>query len=235
MPELIELLAQDDRRGAQRLVRQAERRLSSLLRDRRRFQERFRYERALYRRRFTRVAGVDEVGRGPLAGPVVAAAVILPADAYIRGLDDSKRLRERERDAIADAIRNTAIGVAVGIADVDEIDTLNIFHAAQLAMRRAILALRPRPDHLLVDGVFLRGTHLPQLPLTGGDGRSNSIAAASVIAKTYRDQLMTQLDDVYPGYGFARHKGYATPEHREALRQLGPSPLHRKSFRLSWQ
>lgn len=182
------------------------------------------------------VAGADEVGRGPLAGPVVAAAVVFDPDVdlgRLAGLDDSKRLSPKAREALAPCIRDLARAWAIAVVDVDEIDRMNIAQASFEAMRRAVLALRPMPEHVLIDG--LRNPRLREVahtPLVGGDGLSVSIAAASVLAKVHRDRLMAEWDLRHPGYGFADHKGYPTPEHRAALRLLGPCPLHRRSFRL---
>ena len=176
------------------------------------------YERVEHLRRcgFTRVAGVDEVGMGPLAGPVVAAAVVLPADFRLPGLDDSKRLAPAERERLAREIRARAAGVAVAAASHREIDRLDIRRAGLLAMRRSVEALRPRPDHVLVDARELPELGIPQTPVVRGDAREAPIAAASVVAKVHRDALM--------------HMGYPTPEHLEALARLGPSPVHRRSF-----
>ncbi len=198
----------------------------------RRFETRFLFERRLWNRGFRLVAGVDEAGRGPLAGPVVAAAVILPPDAWLPGLDDSKRLTPARREALAPLIREQAVAWSVAVVGVEEIDRHNIACAAFLAMERAVAGLTPAPDHLLVDGFPIPALALPQQAIVGGDGLSNAIAAASVLAKVHRDRLMEEYDALYPGYGFAVHKGYPTPAHREALRRLGPSPIHRRSFRL---
>jgi ribonuclease HII len=176
------------------------------------------------------VAGVDEVGMGPLAGPVVAAAVVLPERPELPGLDDSKRLGPPARERLARAIRAQALALGVGVVPPGEVDRLNVYRAGVEAMRRAVLALRPAPDHLLVDGRRIPGLALPQTPLVGGDRRDGSIAAASIVAKVYRDRLMLRLERRHPGYGFGAHKGYATRAHLEALRRLGPSPAHRRSF-----
>lgn len=177
------------------------------------------------------VAGVDEAGRGPIAGPVVAAAVILPGDFKLEGVNDSKLLAAGRREALALAIRAGA-AVAVGQASVEEIDTLNILHAAMLAMRRAVEALPMRPAGVLVDGNRLpEGLTCPGLAVIGGDGTELAIAAASIIAKTERDRIMRDLGRRYPGYGLETHAGYATEQHRQAVRQRGPTPAHRRSFR----
>lgn len=180
------------------------------------------------------LAGVDEAGRGCLAGPVIAAAVILPVDSSpeaLIGLNDSKALSEPGRRRLATAIQQTTACWAYGRAEPEEIDTLNILQASLLAMQRAVQALTCAPAHVLVDG-----NHAPRLPMpctsvVRGDGRIREIAAASILAKVYRDAEMQKLDKAYPGYGFAHHKGYPVPAHRQALRSLGPAPIHRRSFR----
>lgn len=193
---------------------------------------RFAFERRAWARGCRHVAGVDEAGRGPLAGPVVAAAVILPPDAVLPGLDDSKRLAPARREALDPLIREVAVAWSVAVVDVEAIDRLNIAQAAFEAMRRAVRGLAVPPEHLLVDGFPLPGAPCSQEGIVGGDHLSHSIAAASVLAKVERDRLMDALSRRFPGYGFEVHKGYPTPAHREALRRLGPSPAHRRSFRL---
>jgi ribonuclease HII len=188
------------------------------------------FELVLWKSGVCDVAGVDEVGVGPLAGPVVAAAVMFPPQTDIRGVDDSKKLDPPTRAALALEIRAKASGIGLGVAAVDEIDRLNIYHAALLAMRRAVDALPRRPQHVLVDARTVPGVDIPQNTFNKGDGINFSIAAASIVAKTERDAMMEALDAHYPGYGFAVHKGYGTPEHRDALLRLGPSPVHRMSF-----
>ncbi len=190
------------------------------------------FERRAWARGYRHVAGVDEAGRGPLAGPVVAAAVILPPGARLPGLDDSKRLAPARRAELAPLIRAVAVAWCVAVVDVDYIDRHNIARAACEAMRRAVAGLAPAPDYLLVDGFPLPGAPFPQQGIVGGDRLSASIAAASVLAKVERDRIMEELALIYPGYGFETHKGYPTAAHREALRRLGPSPVHRRSFRL---
>jgi ribonuclease HII len=189
----------------------------------------------------TRVAGVDEAGRGPLAGPVVAAAVILPPRIRIAGLTDSKLLSPEERMRLAPVIRSRAVAWAVAWADCEEIDCLNILQATFLAMRRALLRLPIEPTHVRVDGNILPriadlGFDCTIEAIVQGDLTEPAISAASILAKTTRDLLMEQLDACYPGFDLASHKGYATPAHREALRELGPSPLHRRSFApIKWE
>jgi ribonuclease HII len=181
---------------------------------------------------FRLVAGVDEVGRGALAGPVVAAAIILdPERPLPEGLDDSKRLTRKERERIADELKQTAICYAVGLVEAEEIDRINILQATRRAMMMAVEGLAPCADHLLIDAVQLKECELPQKAIIHGDAISASIAAASCIAKTYRDQLMRALHELYPQYDFARHVGYGTRVHYEAISRHGPCSIHRKSFR----
>jgi ribonuclease HII len=177
-----------------------------------------------------RVCGADEAGRGPLAGPVVAAAVILEPGAPIDGLRDSKKLSAAQREALAPAIRARAIACAIGVATVEEIDALNILQASLLAMRRAIEALDPPASYALVDGDRLPRLAIPARAIVGGDAIEPAISAASILAKVHRDALMRALDAAYPGYGFAEHFGYPTPQHLRRLRELGPSVVHRRSF-----
>jgi ribonuclease HII len=176
------------------------------------------------------VAGVDEVGRGALCGPVVAAAVVLGEGFPLEGLDDSKRLTARQREALDVRIRERARGFAIGLADPAEIDRVNILRATLLAMQRAVLALPEKPDLLLVDALRVPGLDVEQRPIVKGDALSVSIAAASIVAKVSRDALMRTLDREHPGYYLARNMGYGSEEHRVALRRLGPSPIHRRSF-----
>ncbi|HVG31488.1 MAG TPA: ribonuclease HII [Pyrinomonadaceae bacterium] len=181
---------------------------------------------------FRLVAGVDEVGRGALAGPVVAAAVIIDPDKPLpEGLDDSKKLTRLQRERISEELKQTAICYAVGQVEAEEIDRINILEATRRAMMIAVEGLAPCADHLLIDAVQLKNCQLPQKAIIRGDSVSASIAAASCIAKTHRDALMRALHDVYPEYDFARHVGYGTQAHHEALRQHGPCPIHRKTFR----
>jgi ribonuclease HII len=175
-------------------------------------------------------AGVDEAGRGPLAGPVVAAAVILDRRRVPRGIDDSKKLTEAAREGLYDRIVRSSTGWGVGIVDVEEIDRLNIYHATMLAMSRAVDALGIEPGMVLVDGNALPKWRHPARAIVSGDALSRSIAAASIIAKVTRDRMMQEYDGQYPGYGWRQNKGYGTAEHRAALIELGPTPLHRRSF-----
>lgn len=187
-------------------------------------------ERSLRDRGVRHAAGLDEAGRGALAGPVIAAAVILPDDALIPGLDDSKRLTPSKRDALYDEITALATAVGVGRSAASTIDTVNIRRANLLAMKEAVEALSPVPGHLLIDGIDTIDWQGPQTTVVGGDARSLSIAAASIIAKVTRDRIMIACDPDYPEYGFARHKGYGTAAHLAALEIHGPSDVHRRSF-----
>jgi ribonuclease HII len=187
-------------------------------------------ESAARRRGALRIAGLDEVGRGPMFGPVVAAAVMLPRGASLPGLTDSKKLSAKLRDSFDLEIRSSAIAWSVAVVDVETIDRINIRQASLLAMRLAVEQLALTPDYLLIDGIDTIDWPGPQQPVVQGDATSLSIAAASVLAKVYRDRLLIELDSQFPGYGLARHKGYCSAEHLAALKRLGPTPLHRKSF-----
>lgn len=192
--------------------------------------DRWRFEREAWREGFARVAGVDEAGRGPLAGPVVAAAVILPPEFDPDGIEDSKSLSEAQRERAFERIRAGALAVGIGVAGRDDIDRLNILEASRRAMADAVRALSPAADFCLLDGLPIPGFAAPHRALPGGDALSVSISAASIVAKVTRDGLMRELDTRYPGYGFARNKGYGTPEHLQALERLGPCPEHRLTF-----
>ena len=227
--ELAEL-AGDSRVGVRRLGRRLERAGAAARAERRRLNSMLEKERGLWRRGTVRVAGVDEAGMGPLAGPVVAAAVIFEPGTEICGVDDSKKLSSARRNELAEVIARDAVAMGIGEASVTEIDRLNIFHAGLLAMKRAVGALRPAPEFALVDGRRIPGLEIPQEACVGGDRRHFSIAGASILAKTHRDRLMTELDRLYPEYGFARHKGYGTRQHLQAIEQHGRTPVHRASF-----
>jgi|Deesub1362A_J573_1020465.scaffolds.fasta_scaffold00080_108 ribonuclease HII len=230
-PALLEMLAVDGRAGARRLYRQLLRRLAREREEAGRLREMYSYERAFEAAGCGPVAGVDEAGRGPLAGPVVAAAVILPHRAVIPELKDSKLLTGVVRDRIARRVALEARTWGIGMADVEEIERLNILQASLLAMRRALAVLSTPPGWVLVDGSYTVPAYRGgQTALVGGDRISASVAGASILAKVYRDRLMERVHRQYPQYGFDRHKGYATPEHRRALARYGPCPLHRVSF-----
>jgi ribonuclease HII len=189
-----------------------------------------RYERRFWKTGLDAIAGVDEAGVGPMAGPVVAAAVIFAPECFIKGVHDSKQLTPERREELFPLIRGKALAVGVGIAGVGEVDELNIYWASMLASERALAALAHKPDHVLVDGRLIPNLKLPQTKIVGGDRKSFCIAAASIIAKVTRDRMMIEFDLTYPGYGFASHKGYCTADHFAALAALGPTPIHRRSF-----
>lgn len=189
------------------------------------------FERAALRRGYRCIAGIDEAGRGPLAGPVVAAAVILPETFDLPGLTDSKRLSARQREELYPLVRNQAVAVGIGLASAADVDRYNILQATLRSMRMAVERLHGNVDYLLVDGISRIPITLPQETLKKGDSRSLSISAASIVAKVVRDRIMHAYDKQYPEYGFAAHKGYGSAEHMQAIARCGPSPLHRKTFR----
>ena len=199
-------------------------------RDIERYERMAAFEMSLRKEGYSFIAGVDEAGRGPLAGPVVAAACILPRDINFYGLNDSKKMTLKRREALSAMIREQAVCWSVAMVDQGEIDRVNILEATKEAMRRALLELSRTPEIALIDAVSLRGFHYPVRAIVKGDAEHNVIAAASVLAKVARDQMMLEWDEQYPEYGFASHKGYGTPAHREAIRRLGPCPIHRLSF-----
>ena len=193
-------------------------------------EEMLKYERTLWAEGKEFVAGVDEVGRGPLAGPVVTAAVILPHDFNILGVNDSKKLSPKKRDELYDIIMEKALAVSIGRRESERIDEINILEATKEAMADAILGLKIKPDHVLIDALTLKTVNLPQTGIIHGDATSVSIAAASIIAKVTRDREMIEMDKLYPGYAFESNKGYGTKAHYEGLAALGPCPIHRQSF-----
>jgi ribonuclease HII len=188
-------------------------------------------ERELEKRGYGKIAGVDEVGRGCLAGPVAAGAVVLPRGFFWPGIDDSKKLMADEREAVAEVIRREAVCFAVAFVPASQIDQDDVLRASLDAMRKALQALHPEPEAVLIDAVAVPRYRKPQIPIVHGDGRSVSIAAASILAKVERDRAMTELAKRWPAYGFEHHKGYGTPEHWEALRAYGPCPEHRLTYR----
>ena len=190
----------------------------------------YKHENEKYELGYTAVCGCDEAGRGPLCGPVVAAAVILPRNVVIEGLNDSKKLTEKKREQLFDVIKKTAIAYAIAEASPAEIDEINILNASMLAMRRAVEKLQVKADFALIDGNCSRGFEIPTETVVKGDAKSYSIAAASILAKVTRDRGCVELDRDYPVYGIAKHKGYPTKEHMDAVRKYGPSPIHRRSF-----
>jgi len=189
-------------------------------------------EASLIQKGFKLIAGVDEAGRGPLAGPVVAAAVILPVDIEIDGLDDSKKLSAKRRDILFDEIAASGAICSVGIIDNQTIDRVNILQASLLAMRKAVVSLENKPEYILVDGAYtIPNLSLPQMAIVGGDALCRSISAASIIAKVTRDRIMDKYDELYPGFSFASHRGYPTRKHIDELKENGPTEIHRRTFR----
>ena len=228
---LLEALEADGRQGARVLARRIRGRQGKNRAEGQRLRHLLRYESELWEQGHTHIAGVDEAGRGPLAGPVVAAAAILPQGWKLEGLDDSKKIGdEARRNELAEAIKRGAVAWAVGVAEAEEIDRLNIRRASLLAMHRALQALGIQPDYVLLDAFTIPECPLPQRGIIKGDALSLSIAAASVLAKTARDRRMRELDVEYPGYGLADHKGYPTASHVQAIREKGVLPIHRRSF-----
>ena len=228
---LLEALDTDPRHGAQQLAKRIRIRYRSNRSEGQRLHFLLRFEIELWSEGYGFVAGVDEAGMAPLAGPVVAGAVILPQNYKLRGLNDSKKILDPEkRDELAQQIKQDAICWSAGFAEVEEIDRINIYHAGLLAMQRALLGLSSQPDFVLVDARKIPNCLVPQRGIIRGDALSASIAAASIIAKTTRDAHMLELDSLYSGYGLASHKGYPTPEHCRALKALGALPIHRRSF-----
>ncbi|MGG4169764.1 ribonuclease HII [Rossellomorea vietnamensis] len=226
---ILEELKQDERKGVQKLLLQLERDRKKQAEEKKEFQDLTRYEQELRLQGFTRIAGIDEVGRGPLAGPVVTAAVILPHDFYLAGLNDSKKLSEGKREEYYEYIQNHAISIGIGMVHAEEIDSINIYQATKKAMNDAIINLPVQPDYLLIDAMKLQSPY-PSQSIIKGDSKSISIAAASIIAKVTRDRMMKEYAEKYPGYAFEKNAGYGTKDHLKGLEQLGVTPLHRKSF-----
>lgn len=228
--ELEAELRADPRPGARAILDAIEKRRFERRSEGQRLRKMLRYETQLWNVGLTRVAGVDEAGMSPLAGPVAAAAVVFAPGSRIPGVDDSKKLDARTRDELAVQIKESCVAWSVAFAEVEEIDRINIYWAGLLAMRRAVDGLGCQPEHLLLDARLLKDVPTPQERIIKGDAKSLSIAAASILAKTSRDALMSKLDLEYPGYGFAKHKGYPVKEHTTALVKLGACAIHRRSF-----
>ncbi len=226
--DLIKEYAADERDGVRKIVASAVKKVESYQNELKRTYKMYEYERKYSDREY--ICGIDEVGRGPLAGPVVAAAVILPKDCDILYLNDSKQLSAKKREALYDEIMDKAIAVGVGMANQDVIDRINILNADYEAMKQAIAKLSVEPQILLNDAVNIPGVSIPQIGIIKGDTLSASIAAASIVAKVTRDRLMVEYDDIYPGYGFAKNMGYGTAEHIDAIRSQGPCAIHRRTF-----
>ncbi|MBP2653151.1 MAG: Ribonuclease [Firmicutes bacterium] len=229
-PEIIEEIKADKRSTVARLIESWQRRRKDLDKENERLKLLFEYERGFQQKGYHLIAGVDEAGRGPLAGPVVTAAVILPLDCKLNGINDSKKLSAKQRENLFRAISDTALAVCYTEVDVETIDKFNIYQATILGMYQSLRDLQVEPDAVLIDAVPLRKLAIPNLSIIKGDALSASIAAASIVAKVKRDRLMDELDKEYPQYGFSRHKGYGTKEHIDALKKYGPCPVHRRSF-----
>lgn len=228
LPALLMQYEQDERAGVQALLVKARKKLEAYEEEVARCELLKKYEREYAA--YTNICGIDEVGRGPLAGPVVAGAVILPKDCDILYINDSKKLSEKKREELYDVIMEKAVAVGLGYSTPERIDEINILQATYEAMREAIGKLAVKPDLLLNDAVTIPEVTIRQVPIIKGDAKSISIGAASIVAKVTRDRLMVQYDEIYPEYGFASNKGYGAQMHIEALKKFGPSPIHRRSF-----
>ncbi len=228
LPDFVLRFGEDSRAGVQKLVAAAGKRYEKLQQEILRTEALKKYEKEYDN--YTYICGIDEVGRGPLAGPVVAAAVILSKDCDILYINDSKQLSAKKREELYDVIMDKAVSTGIGMVGPERIDEINILQATYEAMRQAIAALDPKPQLLLNDAVTIPEVDIPQVPIIKGDAKSISIGAASIIAKVTRDRLMVAYEDMYPGYGFASNKGYGSKQHTDALKQYGPTPIHRRSF-----
>ena len=229
LPSFIEEYIRDGRPGVSKIIGQAQKRIEKLRMERERL-ERLRLYEHKYEKDYPMICGIDEVGRGPLAGPVCAAAVILPRDCEILYINDSKKLSESKRESLYEEIMEKAVAVGIGLVPPAVIDEVNILQATYIAMRDAISQLEVAPDILLNDAVIIPEVSIKQVPIIKGDAKSISIGAASIVAKVTRDRLMKEYDAIMPEYGFAQNKGYGTKEHIEAIKRIGPSPIHRKTF-----
>ena len=228
LPALCEIYGADERKGVQKLVEQGQKRVLALEKEKERLKQMREFEHKYEHLGY--ICGIDEVGRGPFAGPVVAGAVILPPDCEILDVNDSKKLSEKMREQLYDEIMEKAVSVAVGYASPQRIDEINILQATYEAMREAVSKLEVTPQILLNDAVTIPQITIPQVPIIKGDAKSISIAAASIVAKVTRDRLMREYDRIMPEYGFASNKGYGSKEHIEAIKKYGPTPIHRRSF-----
>ena len=226
---MFQQLSLDMRKGVQTALKSCQKRIEKEQKRAEHFIEMQYYERLAYQEGASFIAGVDEVGRGPLAGPVVAAAVILPKNIEDLGFDDSKKLSASKREEIYRLIQEKAIAIGIGIVDADIIDQVNIYQASRLAMQQAVSELKIQPDYLLIDAMKI-DVNTPQIGIIKGDAKSISIAAASIVAKQVRDQMMQEFDELYPGYDFSNNAGYGTPKHLEGLKSKGICPIHRKTF-----
>ena len=228
IPAQIALYQEDERKGVQNFLLSQQKKVDKYYQEIERIENLCQYEKEYSQYDF--ICGIDEVGRGPLAGPVVAGAVVLPKGSRILYINDSKKLSAKKREELFDIIKEEAVSVGIGMASPERIDEINILQATYEAMREAVNKLSVKPDILLNDAVTIPGIDVKQIPIIKGDAKSLSIASASILAKVTRDRLMTEYDSLYPEYGFARHKGYGTKVHIEAIKEYGPCPIHRRTF-----
>ena len=230
LPEQIKQFEEDSRKGVQTALASFRKKYEKHQQELARLEEILTYERGLWEAGYDLVAGIDEVGRGPLAGPVVAAAVILPKECKIEGVNDSKKLSAKKREELYDIILEKAVSYGIGVVSNERIDEINILQATYEAMREALSQLKPKAEYILADAVTIPMVSTPQRGIVKGDAKSMSIGAASIVAKVYRDRMMEAYEEVYPGYGFASNKGYGAAEHIEGIRKQGITPIHRKTF-----
>lgn len=226
----IEILKIDERKSVQSLAVKMAKKLDAIRRESERLEKINEFENEGYEKGYIYIGGIDEAGRGPLAGPVVASVVVFKQGTKIEGINDSKKLSEAKREELFDIIKEEALDYGIGIVNNEEIDEFNILNATYMAMKKALNCLKKSPDYLLIDAATIPGVDIAQNPIIKGDSKSISIAAASILAKVTRDNLMYQYDEMYPEYGFKGHKGYGTKEHYEAIEKHGITPIHRKSF-----
>lgn len=227
--QLIVALEGDERKSINKLAKKIKKEIKAVSKEKERVKKLWIYEKEITKN-YTFVAGIDEVGRGPLAGPVVCAAVILPKDTEFVGINDSKKVKKEDRERLFNEINEKAIAVGIGICDEKTIDNINILEATKLGMKKAIKDLNQKPEFLLIDALTLDDISIKQKGIIKGDSKSVSIAAASIVAKVTRDRIMYAYNEKYPDYGFLTNVGYGTKEHREALKAIGPTPIHRESF-----
>ena len=228
--EYIDVLKRDERKSVQNIAIKMAKKLDLIRKEEERLELINTYEKEGYSKGYLYIGGIDEAGRGPLAGPVVASVVVFKPNTKIEGINDSKKLSEAKREELFDIIKEQAIDYGIGIVNNEEIDEINILNATYLAMKKALNCLKNTPDYLLIDAATIPGINIDQKPIIKGDSKSISIAAASILAKVTRDNIMYQYDEMFPEYGFKSHKGYGTKEHYEAIERYGITRIHRKSF-----
>lgn len=229
-PKYIEMLKNDDRKSVKDLSLKLEKKLLDIKKEEERLEKINFYENEGYKKGYLYIGGIDEAGRGPIAGPVVASVVVFKKDTKIHKIDDSKKLSEKKRNELFEIIKNEALDYGIGIVDNNKIDEINILNATILAMKKAVNQLERKPDYLLIDALNIPNLDINQNAIVKGDSKSISIAGASILAKVTRDNIMYEYDKMYPEYGFKNHKGYGTDEHYDAIRKYGLTPIHRKSF-----